>query len=181
MNDIKLILACQNGDKQAFNDLITLYYPYVSKFLLKLSSDNAISEDLIQDTFVKLIRGIDSFNVYGKAAFATYLMTIAKNCYIDYLRKNKNIMLNIDEQEIADTITLESKVLNSIEASELLKAVDALPWEQGQAIRLKYLEQLTLQEIAEKFNTQPKTIKSRIHDGMVKLRKGLGKGGNENG
>ncbi len=181
MNDIKLILACQNGNKQAFNELIALYYPYVSKFLLKLTANDAISEDLIQDTFVKLIRSIDSFDVHGKAAFATYLMTIAKNCYIDYLRKNKNIMVNIDEQEIADTSTLENKVLNHLEASELLKAVDALPWEQAQAIKLKYLEQLTLQEIAEKFNTKPKTIKSRIHDGMVKLRKGLGKGGNENG
>lgn len=181
MNDIELILACQNGDKQAFSDLVALYYPYVSKFLLKLTANEAVSDDLIQDTFVKLIRSIDRFDVHGKGAFATYLMTIAKNCYIDYLRKNKNIMLDIDEQEIADTLTLENKVLNDLEASELLKAVDALPWDQAQAIKLKYLEQRTLQEIAEKFNTKPKTIKSRIHEGMVKLRKGLGKGGNENG
>lgn len=90
-------------------------------------------------------------------------------------------MLNIDEQEIVDALTLENKVLNDLEASEMIRAVDALPWEQAQAIKLKYLEQLTLQEIAEKFNTQPKTIKSRIHDGMVKLRKKLEKGGNELG
>lgn len=181
MNAVKLILACQKGEKQAFNDLITLYYPYVSKFLLKLTANETISEDLIQDTFVKLIRSIDSFDVNGQAAFATYLMTIAKNCYIDYLRKNKNLILSIDEQEIADTSTLENIVLKDLEASELLKAVDALPWEQAQAIKLKYLEQLTLKEIAVAFNTKPETIKSRIHVGMVKLRKDLGKGGNENG
>jgi RNA polymerase sigma-70 factor (ECF subfamily) len=100
LNDIKLILACQNGEKQAFNDLITLYYPYVSKFLLKLTANETISEDLTQDTFIKLIRSIDKFDVYGKAAFGTYLITIARNCYFDYLRKNKNIVLNIDDYEI---------------------------------------------------------------------------------
>lgn len=181
MNDIKLILACQHGEKQAFNDLIALYYPYVSKFLLKLTTDETISEDLTQDTFLKLIRSIDRFDVYGKAKFSTYLMTIAKNCYLDYLRKNKNTLLNIDDQKIADAWTVENKVLNEIEASEMIKAIDDLPWEQAQAIKLKYLEQLTLQEIAEKFNTESKTIKSRIHGGMVKLRKSLKNGGNENG
>lgn len=181
MNDIKLILACQNGEKQAFNELISLYYPYVSKFLLKLTANETLSEDLTQDTFLKLIRSIDRFDVYGNAAFGTYLMTIAKNCYIDYLRKNKNIMLNIDDQEIAVGWNVESHVLKGIEASEIMKALDDLPWEQSQAIKLKYLEQLTLEEIAEKFNIQSKTIKSRIHGGMVRLRKRLKKGGTENG
>lgn len=181
MNDAKLILACQNGEKQAFNDLIILYYPYVSKFLLKLTGNETISEDLTQDTFLKLINSIDSFDVYGKATFATYLIAIAKHCYVDYLRKNKNILLSIDDQKIVDTWAVENKVLIEIEATEMIKAIDTLPWEQAQAIKLKYLEQLTLQEIAEKFNTQPKTIKSRIHYGMVKLRKCLEKGGNENG
>lgn len=181
MNDVKLIIACQKGEKQAFNDLITLYYPYVSKFLLKLTMNETISEDLIQDTFIKLIRNIDKFDLDGEATFATYLMAIAKNCYIDYLRKNKHILLCIDEQEIVDTLTTEDKVLKDLEAAEVLKAIDSLPWEQAQAIKLKYMEQLTLQEIADRFNTQPKTIKSRIHDGMVKLRKSFNKGGNSNG
>jgi len=48
-----------------------------------------------------------------------------------------------------------------------------LPPDQGLAIRLKYVEDMTLQEIAAQFGVQPKTIKSRIHDGTVKLRKKL--------
>jgi len=181
LNDVKLIIACQDGEEQAFNELITLYYPYVSKFLLKLTTNETISEDLVQETFIKLIRNIDKFDVDGKATFATYLMTISKNCYLDYLRKNKHIMLNIDEQEIADSLMFEDKVIKDMETSEVMQAIDTLPLEQAQAIKLKYIEQLTLQEIAERFNTQPKTIKSRIHDGMVKLRKSFNKGGNQNG
>ncbi|GAB6957413.1 RNA polymerase sigma factor [Ruminococcus champanellensis] len=48
-----------------------------------------------------------------------------------------------------------------------------MPPDQGLAIRLKYVEDMTLQEIAAQFGVQPKTIKSRIHDGTVKLRKKL--------
>ena len=181
MNDVKLILACQKGEKQAFNELISLYYPYVSKFLLKITTNDSICEDLVQDTFIKLIRNIDKFDVDGEASFGTYLITIAKHCYLDYLRRNKNIMLSIDDQEITDSLSIEDKVLDHLEATEVLKAIESLPWEQAQAIKLKYLEELTLQEIADRLNTQPKTIKSRIHDGMVKLRKSISKGGNQIG
>lgn len=182
MNDIKLIQACQKGEKQAFNELITFYYPYVSKFLRKLTMDEVIVDDLVQDTFIKLIRGIDKFDVHGKAAFATYLMAIAKNCYLDYLRKNRGSpLLSLEDQDIEDPFKVEDKVLNMLEYNQLMKEIENLPWEQGQAIKLKYVEELTLQEIAEIFHTQPKTIKSRIHEGTIKLRKILNKGGDKNG
>jgi RNA polymerase sigma-70 factor (ECF subfamily) len=181
LNDRKLIIACQSGEKQAFSELIAAYYPYVSKFLLNLTMDEDVNEDIVQETFIKLIRSIDKFDVDGRATFATYLMTIARNCYLDYLRKNKHSFLNVEDEEIIDTVSLEDKVLDSIEIKELLKALETLPYEQSQAIRLKYMEQLTLKEIAERFHTEPKTIKSRLHDGLAKLRKKLNKGGNQNG
>lgn len=48
MNEIKLIIQCQKGEKEAFNKLITIYYPYVSKFLIKLTADEEIAQDLVQ-------------------------------------------------------------------------------------------------------------------------------------
>lgn len=60
-----------------------------------------------------------------------------------------------------------------LQYQEMQAAIDTLPPEQGLAIRLKYVEDMTLQEIAAQFDVQPKTIKSRIHDGTVKLRKKL--------
>ena len=176
MNEISLIKSAQNGDKKAFSDLIRLYYPYVSKFLLKLCSDKNLSEDLTQDTFVKLIRSIEKFNIYREATFTTYIMTIAKNCYIDFLRKNKQIIVSIETQEIVSSVALQNSVIDGLELQEVIKAIDTLPQEQATAIKLKYLERLTLLEIAEKFNCEPKTIKSRIHNGKVKLRQILKRG-----
>lgn len=78
MNEIKVLKQCQNGDKQVFNELITFYYPFVSKFLLKITCNKEIAEDIAQETFIKLIKNIDRFNIKGKASFSTYLMNIAK-------------------------------------------------------------------------------------------------------
>lgn len=173
MDEKKLIISAQNGEKEAFQSLISLYYPYVSKFLLKQCSDERLCEDLTQDTFVKLIRGIENFDVHGRATFATYVITIAKNCYIDYLRKNKQIFLNIEDQNIVYENNLQDTVNDSMQMEQVLKAIDDLPYEQAQAIKLKYFEQMTLKEIAQKFNCEPNKIKSRIHNGIVKLRKNL--------
>ena len=89
MNEKALIKKCQRGDKQAFEELIRLYYDYVSGFLLKTTMASTLSEDLTQETFLKMIRSIEKFDPGGSAAFGTWLITIAKNCYIDHLRRNR--------------------------------------------------------------------------------------------
>ena len=54
-----LVAACQKGDKQAFNELILLFYPYVYKFLLKTCGEKNLAEDLTQETFLKMVRNIE--------------------------------------------------------------------------------------------------------------------------
>ena len=95
MNELKILKQCQNGNKQAFNELITFYYPFVYKFLLKITNKNDVAEDMVQETFLKLIKNIDKFNIKGKAKFSTYLMTIARNCYLDYLNAYDGKMVRV--------------------------------------------------------------------------------------
>jgi RNA polymerase sigma-70 factor (ECF subfamily) len=175
LDELSLIVSVQKGEKEAFQSLITFYHPYVSKFLLKMCSDVTLSEDLTQDTFLKLVRGIDKFDIYGKASFSTWVMTIAKNCYIDHLRRNKQEVLSLEEQDrgVSSQFNVQDTALNNLQINEILKALESLPPDQAAAIKLKYLEQQTLQEIAQRFSCEPKTVKSRIHNGMVRLRKML--------
>lgn len=173
MDELSLIVSAQKGGKEAFQSLITFYYPYVSRFILKICGDVTLSEDLTQDTFLKLVRGIEKFDVHGKASFSTWVITIAKNCYLDHLRRNKQVVLSLEEQDVSSLFSVQDVVLDRLQADEILKALESLPPEQAAAIRLKYLERLTLQEIARRFSCEPKTVKSRIHNGMVRLRKML--------
>lgn len=173
MNEKALIKKCRLGDRQAFDRLIRLYYEYVFGFMLKATADKELSEDLTQETFLKMINSIEKFNPAGSAKFGTWLIAIAKNCYIDHLRRNRVHIEDITEMPLADEKDFTQEVERKIQYDELLAATETLPPEQMLAIRLKYVEDMTLKEIAERFGVAPKTVKSRIHEGTVKLRKSL--------
>lgn len=76
MNEKALIKKCQRGDRQAFDTLIRLYYDYVFGFLLKTTSDKALTEDLTQEAFLKMIRSIEKFDPGGSAGFGTWLISL---------------------------------------------------------------------------------------------------------
>ncbi len=173
MNDKALIKKCQRGDRQAFDELIRLYYDYVFGFLLKNTADEILSEDLTQETFLKMIRSIEKYDPGGSASFGTWLITIAKNCYIDHLRRNRIHLEDIDSLPLEDERNVADEVERKLQYEQILKAMETLPPEQALAIKLKYVEDMTLAQIAEQFGVQQKTIKSRIHDGTVKLRRKL--------
>lgn len=172
-NERKLVRASQKGDREALEGLIRLYYPYVAKFLIKTTRDAALAEDLTQETFLKMIRGIDRFDPGAGAGFGTWLIAIAHNCFVDHLRKNRLDTAELQEESLRDPQDMCDAVLTRLQVQELREALQKLPEEQGQVIRLKYEEAMTLAEIGEHFGIPAKTVKSRIHEGTVKLRKML--------
>ena len=99
------------------------------------------------------------------------MIAIAKNCYIDHLRRNRIHLEGIESLPIEDTQNVADEVERKLSYEQVASAMETLPAEQALAIRLKYVEDMTLAQIAERFGVQPKTIKSRIHDSTVKLRK----------
>lgn len=173
MNDNKLIKQCQKGNKEAFNELIKIYYPYLFKFLLKLTSKKEIAEDLVQETFIKIINNIEQFNVHSKTSFSTYLLTIAKHTYIDYLRKNNKELADIDINTLPDQKDFTSTISSHENYQTLLEKIDHLPSLQKEAIKLKYLEGYTLEETAKKQQVSSKTIKSRLFEARKKLKEKL--------
>lgn len=180
MEDNELITKCKNGDKLAFETLIGKYHPLIFKYLCKISGDELVAEDLVQETFIKMIRSIDKFDSYGRAKFYTYLICIAKNCYIDYYRKEKKRLKDItfdNNLNMEDCNNVEELVISKMDNMNILEAMDNLTDDQKMVIKMKYIEELTIKEIGEILNIESKTVKSRIHNGMVKLRKML-QGGN---
>lgn len=127
MNEKEIIKRCQNGDKAAFNELIRVFYPYVTKYLLKLSHDETLTEVLTQDVFLKVIRTIERFNPNGKASFATYVITIAKNTFIDYTRRSKNVFSDLSDIDLKSDDNIENSVITSMQYREVLKYIDSLP------------------------------------------------------
>lgn len=114
VNEKELIRQCQAGEKAAFDELIRMYYPYVSKYLLKLTGDETLTEDFVQETFLKMIRTIDQFDRNGKASFATYLIAIAKNTWIDHVRRNRAVFSELSEADGQPDESLEQQALSGL-------------------------------------------------------------------
>lgn len=168
-----LIKKCQKGNKKAFNELVEIYYPFVLKFLLKLTCNKDNADDLVQETFIKIINNIERFNIDGKASFDTYLITIAKNTYIDFLRRINKEFQKLDIDNISDNINFEKEFLKKEDYNLVLKKIESLPLVQKEAIKLKYLEGYTLEEIAKIQKVESKTVKSRLFEGRKKLKENL--------
>ena len=175
MNEKSLIKKCLRGDREAFDRLIRLYYDYVYGFLLKATEDKELTEDITQETFLKAVQNIEKFDCGGKASFGTWLVTIAKHSYIDSLRKRRVSFASTDDISVKDETDIAEEIERKIQCEEIISAAKRLPENQETVIRLKYQEGLTINEIAERLGTEPKTVKSRIHEATVKLRKMLGK------
>jgi len=177
-NENEIIKKCQSGDRDAFDSLISLYYPHVIRFLSGLNVNQNIIEDITQDTFVKLIKNIEKYNVCGKAQFSTYLFTIARNCLINELRKNKQVHYDIDSlaEILSAKESTEEIIIRSMDYEELEKTIAALPPVQQTVIRLRYFEGLSLKEIGERTGVTDKTVKSRIHRAVTGLKQKIMKG-----
>lgn len=173
MNIHTLIKKCQNGNKESFNELVKFYYPFVLKFLMKLVCNKNITEDLVQETFIKIIKNIDNFDINGKASFNTYLISIAKHTYIDYLRKNNKELQEIDIEKIPDKTDSYKKYFINENYNLMLEKIENLPLYQKEAIKLKYIEGYTLKEIAKIQKVESKTVKSRLFEGRKKLKENM--------
>ena len=160
MDDMKIIMRCQIGQKDAFQELISIYHPFVYKFLVKISGNEVISEDLTQETFIKIINNIEKFDTRGKAKFSTYVITIAKNTYIDYLRKERKMInyVSVEESFNIEDINsnIENLVIDKIYNKDILGKLENLMEEQKLVIKLKYIEGLTLKEISDKLSFESK-------------------------
>ena len=87
LSDEQLMLRYQQGDAQAYEELLNRYYRPIFRYLLRGIRDRTAAEDLLQDVFMRVIRGAKSYR--QRAKFSTWLYTIAKNTMIDATRKRR--------------------------------------------------------------------------------------------
>lgn len=92
-----------------FEKVYEEYFSYVYLFVLKMSGNKEVAEDVTSDTFFKAMKSIDKFK--GECELSVWLCQIAKNCYFSYLKKNKNLVSLTDE-----TITGQANHNPNIEA-----------------------------------------------------------------
>lgn len=148
----------------SFDNLLSTNWDYVYNFLLKKSKDDFLSEEITIQSFSKAFEKIHLFNEEYK--FKTWIVSIAKNQLNDYLKKKKirfeNIE-NIKSESFKNNFNPEEELINKERYNYVNEKIDELKPMYKEIIKLKYIEDLSINEISEKLNQPVNTIKIKIY------------------
>ncbi len=171
LEDQKLIKAAREGDQKAYESLLKKYRNLVYHVMIKMVRNPQEAEDLCQEAFIKAFNALASFN--EEFAFSTWLMKIATNNCIDFLRKKKLRTYSIDEPiqykddqvqvELPDhDPTPERQMLNRERSKMIDDAIQELPPRYRHVIVLRHKEEKSYEDIAEILKLPLGTVKARI-------------------
>ena len=173
-SDEKLILRFQEGDINAYNELVKRYKDRPLNFVLRYFNNVEQAEDVVQDTLIKLYTHASYYKNVAK--FSTWIFTIAKNNALTELRKNKRKKTDslwTDDGQVIDINSkeesLDSKVQNEIAIDQLNKFLDEIPENFRMAVVLRDFQELSYEEISKILEIPIGTIKSRINRGRIQL------------
>lgn len=166
--------VARDRDRAAFERLFDHFAPRLNAYLIRLGSDQATAEELVQEVMTTLWRKAALFDP-AKSSVGTWLYRIARNRRIDYLRRDRFETLEAEEaNEVpADTPSLDSALDLQMREERLRAALLHLPEEQLTLIRLAFFEELSHSQIAERAGLPLGTVKSRIRLAFSRLRRAL--------
>lgn len=174
-DDAALLRRYRQGDGAAFAELYQRHRLGLFRFLLGLCSDQALAEEVFQETWLSLIRSQSEQR--EAVLFKTWLYQIGRNRLIDHWRKlgrHQAGHAEYDEQQHAPHDPQpgpEQQLCLSRDQQRLQAALDDLPSEQREVFLLRAHGELELSEIAELTRTPAETVKSRLRYAMQKLRR----------
>jgi RNA polymerase sigma-70 factor, ECF subfamily len=168
-------------DPDLLDRLIEQYQHRLFRYLIYLSGNRELAEDLFQETWIRVMERGHQYD--GRHAFSTWLYRVARNLTIDYLRKKRTVSLDglmEDEQlaplEPADTRPSAWELASRGQQTELISAALVhIPAEYREAIVLRFQDELTLEEMAAVTGAPMGTVKSRLYRGLNMLMGQLGR------
>lgn len=169
MEEAALIAGAQRGDSVALARLLQLHYLTVKKYLVSVTFDRSLAEDLTQETMIRAIQRLGQFG--GRSRFSTWLISIATNLYMDWLRKQKRER-RLEEEAIQSLLIEPADLEPGGEVRELMERLAELPRDVSLPLILKHYHGYTYEEIAEWMAIPVGTVKSRIFNSIRSLRRG---------
>ena len=151
----------------SFEEIYNSYFSDVYRFILKLSNDQYVAEEITQETFYKALKNIDNFK--GNSHIKVWLCQIAKNTYFTkYNQKNKANEYNYDEDDSSNSI--EKSLIDKESALSVHKALHSLEEPYKEVFTLRVFGELTFKQIGDIFNKTESWARVVYHRSRIKLK-----------
>ena len=189
MNEKELILAAQDGDFDAFSELIGGYKDKIYRLALKLTNNREDAEDIVQDTFLKAVDNIDKFRL--ESSFGTWLYSIALNHFRSGAAKDKRMDLKPLEEYLPDSSNDDTTNLfdwsdphHHFEKKQIMQIIETglaeMKYIYSAPFILRYMEDMPVKNVADILKLSIPATKSRILRARLELRDRLSRSFQEN-
>jgi len=179
LTDDVLVKIYEEGNNAAFEVLLSRYQSRVYAYIYQIVRDRELTEDIFQDTFFKAITTIQQGRYFESGRFLSWINRIAHNLIIDFYRKEKNentVSAEVYDYEIFNTTKLSDLSIEDIRSNEqvlqdVVKMVEFLPVVQQEVVKMRFFEDLSFKEIAEKTGVSINTALGRMRYALLNMRK----------
>lgn len=172
LNENNLIKRCRMGESAAFGPLLKIYKNRLFSYLVKLSGDKNLAEDLLQETLIKVWKGFSNYSEQNR--FSSWLFSIAHNTAIDSIRNNyqHRIVEKVEDPDVyGGSSNPHQDVVENERFQIISAAVEKLSTKQKEVFLLRIHGGLTFKEISELTGESLNTVLSHMNYSIKKLRK----------
>jgi RNA polymerase sigma-70 factor (ECF subfamily) len=176
--DAVLVKNYMSGDESALATLIQRHQSKIFGFIYSKVNDRDLSDDIFQDTFIKVIKTLKSQSYNEEGKFLPWVMRIAHNLVVDHFRKAKKMPLQRETDEYSvfnfmsdNGLNIEGQMISDQVASDLTKLLDELPEDQKEVLVMRMYQDLSFKEIAELTGVSINTALGRMRYALLNLRK----------
>ena len=167
------------GDRSAISELIERHSRRVRNYIGIMVKDDAVADDIFQETFIKAVKVIDEGGYTDSGKFLSWVLRIAHNRVLDHFRREKSSrQLNEKDAgyDVLGTLrfaenTVEDEIVHSELMETVRRLVEELPEDQREVVRLRYYSKLSFQEIAEQTEVSINTALGRMRYALINLRR----------
>jgi RNA polymerase sigma-70 factor (ECF subfamily) len=176
--DAVLVKNYISGDESALALLINRHQSKIYGFIYSKINDRDLSDDIFQDTFIKVIKTLktSSYNEEGK--FLPWVMRIAHNLVVDHFRKAKKMPFQRETEEYSifnymtdNSLNIEGQIISEQVESDLAKLLEELPADQKEVLVMRMYQDLSFKEIADLTGVSINTALGRMRYALLNLRK----------
>ena len=180
MNLLEHIVArARRGDADAFEQLVEAYRNQVFRLALRMCGNEADADEVAQETFLSAWKGLPNFR--GESRFSTWLYQLTTHAAIDLLRREKRQAAAEDIDGITaadDGPSLQQQAERAETRREVRAALMQLPEEYRQVLLLRFMQELSYEEIGQALKLPAGTVKSRLNRAKAQLKDILSRSGN---